>query len=386
MRIALLHTRLSGYLAACLREFKRRSGAELLIYAWPNQVDAPFDPAVFADLGEIRNRREHSDSEIADAVRSFRPDALLVSGWADKGYVKICKEMRKLGVPVISGCDTQWKGTLRQHLAGITARFHVQKAIDVLWVTGERQATLARALGYDGERLWDGYYACDWARFARESVVRGPLSVVRELGKAPSTTTSTTTSTSTDNRQPTTLPLHRQLTTDNRQPHFLFVGRYAPEKGLDTLVAAYARYREQVAEPWALRCAGAGPLRESLIAAGAEDVGFVQPNELPALMRSASAFVLPSRFEPWGVVVQEAAASGLPLILSNACGAGVHLLRDKFNGFSFPAGDANALAERMVRMSGMDEEKRAAFGENGFQLSRQYTPERWAETLLTALR
>lgn len=354
MRIVLLHTRLSGYLAACLREFKRRGGAELLIYAWPNQDSAPFDPAVFADLGEIRNRRECADAQIEAAVRKFAPDAILVSGWADKGYVKICKAMRKLGVPVISGCDTQWKGNLRQHLAGWTAGFHVHKAIDVLWVTGERQATLARALGYEGDRLWDGYYACDWERFAKWQEI--PVSCV------------------------TSDPC--SLTPD---PSFLYVGRYVPEKGIDTLAAAYAAYCESVEKPWKLVCAGAGPLRAKLIAAGADDRGFVQPADLPALMQSATAFVLPSRFEPWGVVVQEAAASGLPLILSDACGAGVHLLRHLHNGYGFPGGSVAGLLRGMHAMHATTREERLGFSQASFELSKQYTPELWAAKLTAGI-
>lgn len=364
MKVVLLHTRLSGYLAACLRELKRVAGAEFLILAYPGADDAPFDFGVFGDLGEIRNRRELSDAEISDAVTTFRPDAVLTSGWADKGYMKVCRAMREQGVPVIAGCDTQWKGSLRQLVASWIAPWHVQKAIDVLWVTGERQATLARALGYEGARLWEGYYACDWNKFAsvRCSVLREE--VTQEEGAAGMRNTPNPTS---------------NIATAQ---HFLYVGRYVDVKGIHVLVAAYREYRERVAEPWALKCAGAGPLRDDLLAAGAEDLGFVQPDELPRVMQEASAFVLPSRFEPWGVVVQEAAASGLPMICSEACGAGVHLLKSGFNGVCVPTGDADALADAMVKISEMDEAERTRWGEASFELSKQYTPERWAERLL----
>src|SRR5690606_27599003 len=150
----------------------------------------------------------------------------------------------------------------------------------------------------------------------------------------------------------------------NSSPYFLYVGRYVPEKGLDTLADAYRVYRQQVSNPWKLVCAGAGPLKETLLAAGAEDRGFVQPGDLPALMHEASAFVLPSRFEPWGVVAHEAASSGLPLILSNACGAGVHLLRDLHNGFVFPAGDANSLAKAMVQLHELSPERHKDYQKN----------------------
>jgi glycosyltransferase involved in cell wall biosynthesis len=350
MKIAVLHTRLSGYLIACLRALATRPGVELLIYAWPGQTAAPFDPSLFVGMGTLRNRKCRTTRQLGLELAEFGPEVVLASGWVDPGYVKVCREMRKRGVPVIAGCDTQWKGSLRQQFAARTARWHVRRAIDVLWVTGARQAVLARALGYRGARLWDGYYACDWNRFG-------------EVGK-------------------------RRLAAEPAKvesPHFLFVGRYAPEKGIDTLIKAYQIYQQESWSPWELRCAGAGPLQERLIAAGAVDLGFIQPDRLPEVMGQAAVFVLPSRSEPWGVVVQEAAACGLPLICSDACGAAEHLLRDGVNGVLFPAGDATALADGMLRLSRLDSSVRGAFGTRSHELSRQYTPERWVETLVRGL-
>lgn len=346
MKIVILQTRLSPYFVACLREFKQQTGAEFLIYAWPNQPDAPFDASAFADLGEVFNRYEYSNDTILNQLLAFSPSAVLTSGWKDKGYVDICRRLKSQGIPIIAGCDTQWKGSLRQQIASCIAPFHVKKFIDILWVTGERQRYLAQALGYSGSRCWDGYYACDWNAFAA---------------------------------QPGNI-------TSKQHPYFLYVGRYAPEKGLDTLAAAYQAYCEQVQEPWLLICAGAGPLRNTLIAAGAKDKEFVQPKELPSLMQGASAFVLPSRFEPWGVVVQEAAASGLPLILSDACGAGVHLLRSYHNGFSFSTGSIIGLTQALKAMHLLTPEQRLAHGKASYELSKQYTPKRWADTLLQGLQ
>ncbi|MDB4432930.1 glycosyltransferase, partial [Akkermansiaceae bacterium] len=103
-------------------------------------------------------------------------------------------------------------------------------------------------------------------------------------------------------------------------------------------------------------------------------------------MRAASAFVLPSRFEPWGVVVQEAAASGLPLICSDACGAGVHLLRDRWNGRSFAAGDSDHLVECLLWMHQQSDQQLHELGRHSFELSRQYTPARWVEILLEGIK
>ena len=345
MKIAILNTRLSGYMKSCLETFKRQSNAELLLYVWPHQADAPFEGSEFASLGALHNRNDFSDRTIYQSVVNFQPDAVLVSGWKDKGYVKICKQLKAKGHKIISGCDTQWKGSLRQQAARLIAPFHLHNFIDVMWVTGERQRYYAKLLGYEGDRCWDGYYACDWDAFSLE-------------------------------------PTQKSKDAE-RSPFFLYVGRYAPEKGLDTLTAAYRSYRQQVQNPWPLVCAGAGPLKETLIAAGAEDRGFVQPSHLPALMQQAAAFVLPSKFEPWGVVVQEAAASGLPLILSDACGAGVHLLREGFNGFGFSAGCAESLASKLCSMHALSNQQRSDCGAASYNLSKQYTPKRWS-TILSA--
>jgi glycosyltransferase involved in cell wall biosynthesis len=419
-RIAILHTRLSGYMAACLREFRQRSGAELLVFAWPNQDSAPFDVRRFADLGEIRNRREYSDAEIEQAVRAFRPDAILVSGWGDPGYVRICRVLKHAGVPVIAGCDTQWKGSLRQHLAALVAPWHIQRFIDVLWVTGERQRILAKALGFEGDRCMDCYYACDWERFGKKfasvqcsvfrgegeagvssdqwSVIRGgreagvssdQLSVIRRDGEEEVISDPLAVNSESEvkgENWETGSAIHDPQSMIAAQPHFLFVGRYVVEKGIDTLLEAYRSYREQVTDPWGLRCAGAGPLRELLKGSGVDDLGFVQPDELPSIMAAAAAFVLPSRFEPWGVVAHEAAASGLPLILSDACGAGVHLLRPLHNGYSVAAGSVVELVRAMVAMHGLLPSQRRNFGHASWELSKQYTPERWAAVLTECLR
>lgn len=286
IRLVVLYTRLAGYTVACLRALRQSPGADLLVFAQATEANAPFSEETIGAIGRVHSREEAAPASMLAAAREFRPDAVLVSGWADRGYAEVCRSLKQSGVPVISGCDNQWSGTPRQLLAACSAKWHIQRFIDVLWVAGERQRVFANALGYRGNRCWEGYYACNLEAFA---------------AACPPTA--------------------------GRPRSFLFVGRYIPEKGIDTLATAYRQYRDLVAHPWPLICAGAGPLHQALRDCGAVERGFVQPKDLPAVMAGAAAFILPSLFEPWGVVLQEAAAAGLPLIASHACGAAVHLLR-----------------------------------------------------------
>ena len=134
----------------------------------------------------------------------------------------------------------------------------------------------------------------------------------------------------------------------------LSVARLAPEKGLDDLLRAVAEAGDARLR---LVVAGDGPQRQELIelAAGLGVrltlLGHVTEAELAQTYVDADVFALLSRHEPWGVAVNEAAASGLPLVLSNHVGAASDLLRDGENGFLVPAGDVFAAAAALERLA-----------------------------------
>jgi glycosyltransferase involved in cell wall biosynthesis len=344
LKIAVLFSRLSGYMSKCLRVLCERHNVDILVFRKMPAEEAPFDAEVFEWINELYNRKEFTAKQIYHRVEQFGPNALFISGWEYADYLKVARAFKKGGVPVIAGSDRQWKGSIRQQVGRVIAPWYLQSAIDVLWVAGERQRQLADRLGYRGPYCWSGYYACDWKRFARAHPSRS-----------------------------------------SGQNAFLFVGRYVAEKGLEVLVEAYSTYRQEVDDPWSLICAGTGPKRPLLTRDGIIDKGFLQPDKLPNLMKQGGAFVLPSRHEPWGVVLQEAAAAGLPLICSEACGASVHLLQDGYNGFLFETGNTEHLTRCMIRMGEAETERRERMAERSHELSQLFTPQRWADTLIEGI-
>jgi glycosyltransferase involved in cell wall biosynthesis len=96
----------------------------------------------------------------------------------------------------------------------------------------------------------------------------------------------------------------------------------------------------------------------------------------------AGCLILPSRFEPWAVVVHEAAAAGLPVICSRACGASTRLVLDGHNGAVVTPGDASGLAQAFARIHRADDGTRAEMSRASEALAQQYSPRQWADRLL----
>lgn len=166
---------------------------------------------------------------------------------------------------------------------------------------------------------------------------------------------------------------------------------------MDLLVDAYRLYAENVAEPWPLDFAGAGPLTEALfpadkIAVGRgliRNLGFQQPSSLPSLYASHTAFILPSRSESWGVALAEAAARGLPLICTDACGGRAELVRTSgpdANGFVVRARNVRSLAAAMVHMHNLSPEEHRRFAAASRRLAAPYSASLWAERVARIVR
>jgi glycosyltransferase involved in cell wall biosynthesis len=114
-------------------------------------------------------------------------------------------------------------------------------------------------------------------------------------------------------------------------------------------------------------------------------IGFQNYPDLPGIYRSVSCAILPSINETWGLVVNEAMASSLPVIVSTACGCVPDLVRDGWNGLVFKAGDREKLAQALLRMSS-NPEVAATMGQNSGQLIAEWSLERFSHNLWEAAR
>jgi 1,2-diacylglycerol 3-alpha-glucosyltransferase len=180
-------------------------------------------------------------------------------------------------------------------------------------------------------------------------------------------------------------------------PFFLTVCRFAAEKNLVHLVRAFARYREQSnpLSAWDLVLCGGGPgsaevddvIARSGCAAAIHRPGFLQADALTRWYGHAEAFVLPSLSEPWGLVVNEAAASGLPLLVSRRAGCAATLVPepDGTTGGQFDPLDLEEMTTKLAWIASLPQEDRRAMGERAAQVVSAWGPDCFARGVIEAI-
>jgi glycosyltransferase involved in cell wall biosynthesis len=112
--------------------------------------------------------------------------------------------------------------------------------------------------------------------------------------------------------------------------------------------------------------------------------GFKQYEELPHYYAHAGAFIHASTTEQWGLVVNEAMASGLPVLVSNRCGCAADLVKEGENGWTFDPRNEEQMADGMRRISA-DDEVRFAMGSRSREIIRRWGPDRFAAGLSDAV-
>ena len=166
---------------------------------------------------------------------------------------------------------------------------------------------------------------------------------------------------------------------------FVYVGRLWWGKGIRFLLDAFRDLQRRVSEEVSLLLVGDGEDEDSLKKkCRKEDIrnvvfaGFHQKAELPWLYGASDVFVFPTLGDPYGIVVNEAMASSLPVISTSAAGEIRDRIEDGVNGYIVPPEDSRALSDRMERLA-LDPELRTRMGHISSQKIAGHTPERWAE-------
>ena len=331
---------ISGYMAACWRALHLLPEIDVFVIAFQARTQTAFSDQLMQGIPcRLLNLQERQEANLVKSlVLAESPDVLILSGWFHQPYRHLAFASELSHTALIMGMDTPWWGTWKQHLTRWILHSFLQR-MDRVVVSGERSWQYASHLGISPAKIVRGLYGIDYNAW---------------------------------------FPLWEQRLHTSWPRSFLFVGRYVSAKAIDLLAEAYQLYRSQVSDPWKLVCCGQGPLSSQLQGQpGIDNCGFLQPTEMQKIWQAAGAFLLPSRFDPWPLALVEAAAAGLPIICTDACGSAVEVIRPGYNGLIISKDNLEALAKALLILHQRYGDL-STWGKRSQQLAAPYAADIWA--------
>ena len=337
------------------------------IYQWkPIGAATTFTrKTLFADDG-IRETRYHvMENKVAAELNDFRPDTVLVPGWATRPAIAMLRWAIAHGIPAVAMSESTEADASRSAIKEVVKR-EIVSCFAAGLVGGTRQKAYLAKLGIPDARITFGYNAVDNRHFARgAAAARADESRIRAELSLP-------------------------------QRFFLASARFIRgKKNLIGLIEAFARFvQRRLDTTICLVILGDGPLRqeiETTIAALGLDrrvilPGFQQYDALPAYYGLAEGFVHVSRVEPWGLVVNEAMAAGLPVIVSRECGCAADLVHEGENGFAVPCNDLDMIGSRFATLGDLSQTARDQMGARSREIVAAWSPEEFANGALDAAK
>jgi len=343
-QIVFLYSELATYFLACVDELLKQPNIDVHLFHWPVNKEAPFNFNFNSHL-KVYSKKDFSCGTLEKLVSEIKPSMLFCSGWMDKDYLRICKEYKKK-IPVVVGFDNQWKGTIRQWIAAVVSPFRILNHFTHCWVPGDLQYEYAIKLGFKKQNILIGFYCCDFDFFFGQYL---------------------------QNKKAKKISFPKK---------FIYVGRYYEFKGIKDLWNAFIELQNETPNEWELWCIGTGaeePINHPKI----KHFGFVQPAEMPEFIRQTGVFVLPSYFEPWGVVVHEFAAAGFPIICTDEVGARMTFVENNYNGYIYKSGNIEQLKSAMKTVMHESNEDLMFMAERSIEKAKQLTPDKWVNTLFS---
>lgn len=376
-RVSVLFHRLGPYHHARLNAAGQRLAVQAVeccaaenTYQWDKiEGAAAFSRATLTEHDDhSRPWRQAVARRLRAALDESKPQAVVVAGWATADAFAALDWCSQHKIPAVAMSEsTAWDERRVAWKEWVKGR--LVKKFSAGLAGGTPHAEYLSQLGLPREKIFLGYDIVDNAHFSAKA------------GEARNQTAA----------------LRNKLALPGK--FFLASARFVEKKNLPGLIRAYADYRTKSAaagrppsEIWDLVLLGDGALKPQLITLVAELglqsavhlPGFKQYGELPAYFGLASAFVHASTTEQWGLVVNEAMASGLPVLVSNRCGCARDLVADGVNGFTFAPENLEELSRRMLEMSAPNFPL-GKFGAESRRIISAWGPERFATGLRDAV-
>ena len=298
--------------------------------------------------------------ELRTVLALIQPDVVFLPGWSDPWSFAALEWCVASGVPAVMMSESTagderrraWKEWIKRRVVALCS---------AALAGGTPHREYLQSLGMEAERIYPGYDAVDNAHFAA-----GAVRAKERRADA-------------------------QATLGVEGDFFLASSRFVPKKNLFRLLDAYAGYRQTSdAPPWKLVLLGGGDLQIEIENRCAQPdlsghvllPGFRGYDDLPAYYGLARAFILASTSEQWGLVVNEAMAAGLPVLVSERCGCAADLVKSDRNGHVFDPFDVPGLTHALRQMSAAN--NLTEMGDESRRIIDDWSPEHFGQNLWRA--
>ena len=339
-KILFLYTELSGYI---LNSFENAmsDGFEVHVVNYPLNKEAPFLLKKNKHIFFYKRDDFKSSNNLRVFIDDLNPNAVFISGWIDKGYLNAVSNLT-INTNKILLIDNPWIATLFQILWAFYFKLFYRKLFDYIWVPGKSQIKYAKKLGFKKENIFEGLYTCNNKIFN----IKNTLSLPR------------------------------------KSKVLLFVGRYSEEKGIKELWQNFVSINSTLGSKWQLWCVGTGNLWDSrVLDKNVKHLGFIQQEKIIEIISKANIFVLPSKYEPWGVILHEMVSVGKPVLVSDNVGSSSCFTKNGVNGFVFSYKKDNDFKIKMKRIMELSEDDLEKMGKESVNLSKSISIDSWVQTL-----
>lgn len=296
---------------------------------------------------ETYNYKSISKNNIIKKILAYNPQMIVTAGWMIPKYNSLCRTLKKsLNIPIVAMTDTPWIGSLRQRINVLSSPLNIKKLFTHIWVSGYYQYDYARKLGFENDKIIFNSLSANTSLFSNVRI------------------------------------------TDKEKMYpknFLYVGRLIKVKGLENLVMAWNDVLDK--NGWTLTVIGDGNLKETLKKQKSIIVkDYKSQEELIIEFQNAGCFLVPSLYEPWALVIHEAASAGLPIICTKTCGASPHFVIDNYNGYKVANNSVDALKTSIDAIIDKTDKELIEFSKNSRILSNSITLEKLCANLLQLIK
>jgi len=363
MKQALLFDHFGPYHLARLRaagpevtgiEFFSRSSD----YSWETSNDRERNIiSLFPKVHQALSKGEFY-RRLVSALNELNPQSVVIPGWSSFGALAALKWCLDNRVPKILMSESSFHDEVRCNWKEII-KSRLVLLFDAALVGGSSHSAYLKRLGMCSDFIFTGYDAVDNEHFKNLSLIKS----------------------------------------EKERPYFLASARFIGKKNLKNLVLAYAYYRQLIGGipnkyAWNLVIIGDGDLRPDLeklvnqlqLNEHVRMPGFKQYRELPFFYNHADVFIHASTTEQWGLVVNEAMSSSLPVLVSERCGCAKDLLFEGVNGYTFDPYSFESLAKLMLKMSLLSPEDLRTMGRRSLEIISHWGPDRFADGLNQATK